>query len=336
MIDLAERFKQPEGWQWHAQRRNGRLVRMGSVMPPEGKADGVVVCLPGLSEFSEKYFEIARDNLNRNLGSWVIDWHGQGGAGRYFRDSKKRHSDGFAEDVADLHSVITDFAKASGLPLFLLAHSMGANIGMRYLQTHPGIFNCAALSAPMWGLKVFEKTPDAAALAVTFAASLLLNDSYPKGQSDQDAVRTAERSLSLSTDPVRSQVHNTWCEAFPELQSGGITYGWLYEAVLSGVLLSRRSALAKINIPTVIGLAGKDDLVDNAKIRKISGILKNAQLMEFPEAGHELFMERDEIRGPFLENFYKLVQQTRHSPAGLETKARKGQYPDYRLGRDHP
>ena len=65
--DLEERFLEPEGWRWHSFTRptqsGGRKIRFGSVFPKDSVPDAVVVCLPGLSEFSEKYYEMSREEI---------------------------------------------------------------------------------------------------------------------------------------------------------------------------------------------------------------------------------------------------------------------------------
>ncbi len=134
---LESRFLEPTGWRWDFfTNGQGKKLRYGMVMPPAGKPDALVVVLPGLSEFCEKYFEIARAMLERNLGLFVLDWRGQGKSDRYLDNPHKRHSEGFDRDVADLHQLTTQqvLPAASGAPLVMLAHSMGGNIGLRYLR----------------------------------------------------------------------------------------------------------------------------------------------------------------------------------------------------------
>jgi lysophospholipase len=314
--ELEARFLQPEGWRWGSFNRNGRAIRFGSVMPEGGKPDAHVVCLPGLSEFGEKYFEIAHECLKKNFALWVIDWVGQGRSDRYFKHSQKRHSDGFGEDVADLHLLISEFIKPAA-PLAMLAHSMGANIGLRYLEQHPRTFSCAGFSAPMWGLKVFEKMPEGVALTIAALANNLVSTAYAHGEGDWDREqRTVDGENALSKDPERVRVHTAWCDADAELINGGVTYGWIYQALLSCKILAKPEQLKNAKIPLVIGLAGEDRLVDNKKILRIAHILKDAETLTFPDARHEILMERDEVRGRFLNEFYKLVTENMNKAAG--------------------
>lgn len=309
---LEERFTEPEGWKWHSYRRVKRILRFGSLMP-DNHPKGHIVFLPGLSEFGEKFFELARDCKAQGFGFWVIDWFGQGGSGRYFKGSQKRYSADFSEDVADLHALISDFVLAPDVPsapLVLLAHSMGGNLGLRYLETHPSHFVCAGFSAPMWGLKVFEKLPDWLTNFLTCATNRLMGTSYAPGEGDWDStLRKEEGDLALSKDPVRVKIHVAWSEARHELRLGGVTHGWLREAVKSCKAVSKPDALAHVHIPCLIGMAGEDRLVDNRKMKIIVDILEDAKLLKFPDARHELLMERDAVRGVFLGEFFALAHE---------------------------
>ena len=109
--DLDDRFLEPEGWRWHHFTRENRNLRFGSVFPQDSIPDAVVVCLPGLSEFAEKYFEVARTVTRHNMAFWVLDWMGQGKSGRYLKNPHKRHSHGFQKDIDDLHYFICEHIK---------------------------------------------------------------------------------------------------------------------------------------------------------------------------------------------------------------------------------
>jgi lysophospholipase len=303
---LEERFLQPAGWQWHNFMHNGRQVRFGRVMPQNPEA--IIVCLPGLSEFAEKYYETAHDCLKRNFGFYVIDWLGQGKSERLVRNSQKRHSLGYVQDVEVLHTLITQHIEKNA-PLAMLAHSMGAHIGLHYLIKHPGIFSCACLSAPLLAVKGLQILPGPLAGLATRITSLLAPLSYVAGFSDwRESVRTTPALNFFSGDEVRSAIHNAWCLADPDLQVGGITYGWLYETHKSCLELWRKERLKSVAIPCVIGLAGRENFVSNAAIRKAASIMPNAKLLEFPDSRHEILMESDEIRNKLLDAFYELIR----------------------------
>ena len=326
---IEERFQQPEGWRWGTLKHKGRNIRYGVSFPKDQTPDAVVVCLPGLSEFGEKYFELARDLNARNMAFWIIDWTGQGKSTRYFENNPhKRHSAGFQQDVDDLHALYLDYIKHSSvhpdvgrIPRAMLAHSMGGNIGLHYLKQHPDTFDCALFSAPMFGLQAFESTPNFIASGLTEIISLFAGRSYASGQSDwNEDMRASDGSDIFSSDPLRDQIHEAWSIVDPELQVGGVTWRWLHEAVKSCNKLQRKAFLKSIQTHCIIAAAGHEELVDNKEIQRVCKRLPNANLLEFPEAKHELLMEKDDVRNSILDAFQTLVKERIiDNPEALQT-----------------
>lgn len=307
--NLEPRFLQPPGWQWGYLTNEGRKLRYGHVSPESPRA--AVLCLQGLSEFTEKYFETARDCLSQNLAFYALDWMGQGKSDRYFKGSQKRHSLGYERDLSDLHVFMTGHVSRSNLPLALLAHSMGGHIGLRYMHLNPGAFRCAAFSAPLMGFKAFKLIPHSLALFTTTLANAALCDAYAPGFSDwREEIRSIPAINFYSSDPARSAVHNAWSLADPALQVGGITYGWLHETQKSIISLWRKGVVESIHVPCLIGMAGRDRFVSNTALRGAAKLTPHIRLLEFPSSLHEIIMEKDEIRKPFLESFFSLVSET--------------------------
>jgi len=315
--DLEERFLEPKGWRWHSFTRNNREIRFGSVFPADKVPDAVVVCLPGFAEFGEKYFETARKCLDMNLAFWVLDWMGQGHSGRYLNDPQKRHSSTFQDDVDDLHYFFVEYIKhacvhpdVGRIPAAMLAHSMGANIGLQYLHQHPDVFECAAFSAPMLGFKAVKNIPKPLlSLASVFMALCAGTQFIKNGRAWEPSMRTYDGPEALSCDPDRVKVHGSWLDADHSLQVGSPTYGWIYHALKACSRVNKKAFLAKIETPGLMALAGEEHIVDNAKIRLASQRLKNCELLNFPEARHEIWMEKDEVRDVFFEKFYALVKE---------------------------
>lgn len=322
---LQKRFTKPEAWRWGVFERNGRKVRYGFAQVDNQNPAANVFILPGLSEFPEKYFETARNLLEQNMSVWVIDWAGQGKSSRYLKNRYKRHSGGFQAYIQDLHylmqlclddqnghfgtktentSNVQKKISKNKIPLAMLAHSMGANIGLRYMLDHPHSFSCAAFSAPMFGILGLKYIP----FAVTRLMAALAPESYvPGGKDWHEYTRARSGNDVFSTDPVRGALHNAWCLADPELQVGSVTYRWLYEAEKSCRILRRSPLLETIQTYCIAGFAGDDLFVDNTTGQKVMNRLSYSKTLEFPDAQHELLMERDEIRRPFLKAFCKCL-----------------------------
>lgn len=317
--DLEECFTQPEGWRWGSFERDiddgtKRKIRFGTVSPQDSTPDAIVVCLQGLREFSEKYYEIARWCNDNNFAFWAFDWAGQGKSTRYLpSNQQKRHGKEFDYDINDLHHLITEHISPSSntaenkqIPMAMIAHSMGANLGLRYLQKHPDIFDCAAFSSPLIGIKVFRYIPQNLALAATYVCKITAGKSYIPGGGDWGKEISKAR---LSSDKVRGAVQGKWCEADADLRTGSITFGWLYEAQKSCMEIQKPIIHTKITTPCLFGIAGNDDLVDNRMAMRITSGISEAKTINYPESFHEILMERDYIRGDFLKNFYDLIKE---------------------------
>lgn len=312
---LEQRFLEPAGWRWHSFERKGRRMRFGSVFPKDSIPDAVLVCVQGVREFNEKYFETARWALDNNMAFWVFDWVGQGKSKRYLANPQKRHAEDFSAYVDDLHYLILEYIKHSSvhpdkgrIPLALIAHSMGANIALRYLHKHPEVFECAAISAPMIGLKVFEKIPQSLGQMAAAIVNLVAGKSYiPHGTDWKNEPQPSKETLS--GDPLRSQVHNAWMEAVPELRCGDVTYGWVYQAQKSCTFLQNTNISTTIVTPMIVGIPEHDHLVDNGITRNFCAKAPAAKPLELKNAHHEILMETDDIRTAYLNEFYNLIKE---------------------------
>lgn len=316
--ELDNRFTQPPKWRWHSfKNAKGMSVRYGSAFPENSIPDAVVVILPGMSEFGEKYFEVAGDLLKRNYGVWVIDWPGQGRSDRYLDDRQKRHIKDFDDEVETLQKLIKDYTKPSAvhpevgrIPLIMLGHSAGAHIGMRYLIKYPQYFQAAVFSAPMLRIKEPTWAPDFVRCILGLVLSPFGRLSVPGGKDwTGNGERKKHGSSIFSSDPVRDSAHYTYMLNDEELRVGAPTIRWYNKAVKSCSYLAKKKNLLSIKIPCLLALAGRDDIVDNrASVRALS-ILPNAQSLVFDEACHEILMEKDDIRDVFFERFDELVKE---------------------------
>ena len=310
-IALEQRFTCPDGFEWRSFERDSshgvRKIRVG-LCRAENAVVSVVV-LPGLSEFGEKYFELCRDLNAQQMNVFIIDWFGQGKSGRYFKDTNKRHSHGFDEDLHDLDMAMsTIITPNNNAPLVMIGHSMGGNIGLRYLCEHPDMFKAAAFSAPFLGLKEVAIVPRPITRALLATMNKLMPTAYGPGQKDWSAdLRESDERSKFSGDPVRDRIHNYWCETDPTLQQGGVTWGWICAAFRSCFTLKGALKSKSIKTPLLIAKAGQDEIVDNNAIDDAAETL-DAKLMTFDTAQHEIFMETDDIRRVFLDAILKHIQ----------------------------
>jgi lysophospholipase len=312
--DLAARFSRPPTWEFGAiESPDGARLRYGTAKPMS-PVRATIVVVGGYTEFAEKYFETFNDLLARGYAVGTLDWRGQGGSQRYLANPQKAHSIGFAHDRADLDYFLRQF---SGPPIYLLAHSMGGNIALRLLHDHPGIVRAAILSAP--ALRIGSRAGMPPWQARTLSGLMLaagLGESYALRQHDwlDDTARNAQTS-PVSHDAARDQMAQRWFRERPELRLGGGTYRWVYEFYNSCATVMGANYLEEIRTPVLLGSAGQDSFVDSTAHEEACTRLPSCRIVRYPGARHELLMETDEVRGPWLNEIDEFVRAIEAVPA---------------------
>lgn len=296
--DLEERFTPPANWRHESftNPETGHNIhyRTANVDEPHG----TIICLPGLSEFGEKYIEEARFFNQQGFNFVVIDWAYQGLSTRFNENIHKRHSDGYETDLSDLNMMIEQIK--SSTPLLMLGHSMGGHIGLRYMAENPYVFKSASLSAPMLGINILKAWTG---LASTIVGNLkYIHESYlPSGKDWQENKRTDPKLNFFTNDPIRGKIHNAWCIANPQLKIGDPTYGWLNESLKSITKLITPETLSRIIVPVFIGYADQEKIVDNDAILKALPLIPNAEGLLLNNAKHEIMKEKNIVRNEFLD-----------------------------------
>ena len=93
----------------------------------------------------------------------------------------------------------------------------------------------------------------------------------------------------------------------PELRLGGGTYRWAYEFYRSCATVMSPSYLEAIRTPILMGSAGQDTFVDSMAHREACARLPACRLVQYPESRHELLMETDAVRTPWLSEIERFV-----------------------------
>lgn len=310
---LEKRFTQPDGWVsgMFTSETTGHHITYGHVQADNPK--GYVVLLGGLSEFSEKYYETARDFLKRDLSVYTMDWFGQGASGRYLQNPHKRHSYNFDHDIKDLHAFINTIVtpqNRDNLPVILCAHSMGAHIVLRYTLQEPNTFAALALTAPMIDIHGLRYLPYSLCRMILWCLKPF-HKSYVIGGGDWNTeTRNAKKNNLLSSDPIRREIHEYWSTTKQNLRIGSPTFGWVNAATQSCNYL-QSSDLNALKTPILITLAGDEKLVDNAATRKLFCNSTSTTMIEINGAKHEILMERDEFRDQFWQSLDKMLEENK-------------------------
>lgn len=263
---------------------------------PPVSARGTVLLLNGRTEFLEKYLEPVAELRRRGFAIWSLDWRGQGLSSRLLPDPVPGHAVRFSDYLDDL-DLLLDRLVLPGLgarPLVLLAHSMGGHLGALLLARRPGLFTRAILSAPMMDFLRRPRVPRRAVRLLAGAACLAGAAGRPgPGTRPLPPLDRPFQDNPLTGCPDRYAADTAWMRDQPALQVGGATWGWLHAASASVAALRRPAVARSITVPVLVLLASDERLVDNRATRRFAAGLRNAEVVEFPGARHELLREHD-------------------------------------------
>ena len=115
----------------------------------ETQPRAVVVISHGLGEHSGRYGNVVEELVPRGYHVYALDHRGHGHSG-----GPRAYTDRMANVVADLDAlVVLAESRESGLPVFLLGHSLGGCIALEYALGHHERLRGLALSGPVAALE---------------------------------------------------------------------------------------------------------------------------------------------------------------------------------------
>lgn len=276
-------------------------LRLRAALFPADAPRGSVLVSPGRTEPIEKYFEVVQDLRSRGFTVLVHDWRGHGLSARLLKDPFKGHALGWKPFLEDYAALLTAFEARLPKPWIGLGHSMGGGLTALALIEGERRLDGAVLSSPMMGVD-FGRIPKHIVAALSRLATTIGCGGLYAARSDP---------LARFEGNVLTHDQGRWERTFvllaqaPELQVGGVTWGWLDFA--AG--LSARLALAAadtVAAPITIVAAGEERLVDNAASRAFAERVR-ARYVEIPGARHEILMETDAVRAGFWREFDALA-----------------------------
>lgn len=262
----------------------------------------LIILLPGVTEPIEKYAHVIERLVERGFAVACLDWPDQGLSTRYLKGTTARYSHGFdkeAEAFAAFYKHLAKHVKTERI--IVLAHSMGAHLALRALLNEPPMKpETLLLSVPFIDLYFPSKSEGFVSRFLIKAACLSgFSKHCPPGRAEWSPEQFDKTKDKYCSDPVRKNLLKEIYAEKPELTSGGITFGWLNEALKSIAWLKRnRSKLQTLNMPVHVFLAEQDLVVDNKAIEQFFADHATAQIHRLPYAYHEILMEPDALQAP--------------------------------------
>lgn len=197
-------------------------ARLRTRLWPAGEPRGAVVVVHGFGEHSGRYVDVARFLTDRGWSVFAYDQRGHGES-----EGRRGRLRDFGVLLDDLDAVIADAERhpaGSGRP-FLLGHSMGGLVVIRYLQTRGPACSGAVLSAPWLGTAV--PVPWWKRLMAAVLRHLAPDLTVPTGMDAVLLTRDPDAQRAYREDPlvhgrVSTRLFDEVVDAQHEALSGGL------------------------------------------------------------------------------------------------------------------
>lgn len=233
----------------------------------------VLLVVHGLAEHSGRYERFGQDLAATGHSVFALDLRGHGDSDG--RRGHVRRFDHLLQDVDRFRREVQGMVPHE-TPFFLVGHSLGGLIALRYLEEYNPEFRGAVLSAP-WlatALPIPHWKVGLAQVLTKIAPSLPLRAPVPPEYLSHDPmVADAYRSDPLVHERITPRM-------FTELSSA------------MGLVFQRAD---RIGVPLLFLLPGGDLVTDTARTRALARSIHQVEVTTrlFPQAYHELFNEVD-------------------------------------------
>lgn len=295
---LAPRFYAPEGWAWgYVRVGDGPVQRYGVSAPAIGPRATVVI-LTGYGEPAEKWFEAARRLNHDGYTVWVLERQGQGGSERLTPWRDLGHVESFAPDVAAVRALFNVVIRPKGdRPVLVLAHADAVLVAL--LAAESGLpVDGLILSSPAFDrIGPPARTIPSQEVAL-WASRLKLGWIKPHGSPGWSREAPDGFAAGLTADRPRGGVQQAWLTANPDLRMGAPSVGWL--AAFDTASEQARAGSARVRAPVLMLRGAKATVSTPALSTRACDALADCRMIDFAGGRHELHMESDSVREPWL------------------------------------
>ncbi|MCP4119294.1 MAG: alpha/beta hydrolase [Desulfobacteraceae bacterium] len=299
---MAERKESGFKFGWFTAGKGHRL-RFGRAEASEGPAKGLVLLLNGRSEFMEKYAEVAQGLTARGYTVLSLDWRGQGLSVRELENRQKGYVATFDDYLTDLDLFYDHHVKGAGLPVTILAHSMGGHLALRFMHANPMRIDRAVLVSPMVDI-VTAPFPRMGARAIAnIACASGFAESYVLGGCNYTPETVRFETNRLTHDREQFENEKALIAENPDLALGDVTYSWVKAAFDSIETLSGRGYARRIKTPVMMVSAREDRVVSVKAQKRLFKNMSGGEFVSIPGAFHEILHETDAIREVFWNHF---------------------------------
>lgn len=282
---------------------DGLKLRYRYIKVENAKAS--VVILHGLTEFIQKYYEMAWYLLNSGYNVFLFDQRGHGYSGREVDDPHIVHVNDFMDYAKDLDAIVKGLVvpNSDGKPIYTCSHSMGGAVVFLYLSRFENPIRKAAFSSPMIEPKTanlprpvllhfFRKQRKKEGPTKKFIYSGTWNP-------DPDFTKATDKSYNRFLSNLNIRREDT------HYQNSSASNAWIDESYEVKPKLMDKKFISKIDIPMLVMLADDDTLVKTSVTQKFIKLNKNIKVAHISNSKHTIYTSSPEA----IEEFYdKLIK----------------------------
>ena len=260
---------------------------------------GTVLIVHGFTENADKFSELIHSLLACGFSVAAYDQRGHGRSWHdpALGDHSLTHVDDFDDYVRDMEAVVDGLLSKMPKPWFLFAHSMGGAVSSLYLERHNGVFERAALCAPMI-------EPNLGGLSVS-AAKLLCGSMRLLGRRKKRIFASKPYSgpESFESSAAACKERFDWYDAVKAgtrpFQNNGPSYGWTEQAIRANRMLLADGAVERIKTPVRLYTAEHDGSVMPGAQKAFAARLRGGQRVLVKGAKHEIYRSTDDVLFPW-------------------------------------
>lgn len=306
--DVAKLWESRQEGQYYTADRK-KLAWCSLTAPHHSKA---IVVINGRAESYLKYQEVFYDLFSQGFDVYSYDHRGQGLSQRLISDPHIGYVGDFHDYVDDLTQLVSHWPLERYSSCFLLAHSMGSTVAIRYLQTHPSsVFKRLAVCSPMLGFDLAWYIKPFAPWWLQLKATMSQSIRYVSGYGPYQEPKFDDNLLSH--DPQRYAWFRQLYQTYPQLQLGGPSQRWAAQSLIATkqCWLHARQLL----IPCLLLQAQDDKIVSTQAqhlfINKLKRYADHHRMIRFSPAKHELLFEQDSIRDAVITQIIQHFSEAR-------------------------
>ncbi len=286
-IDTSNERTDPNQWAeyaWSYHRLDGCFGELDyHLWEYDGEAEATILFLNGRTEYTDKYHHL----INMFDRPWNIIMYDHYGHGR--SEGVRTWAESYdTYYVCDMKKMVDEVAVPMGLPVVVVAHSMGSGVATRYAELHPGGVVAYALSSPMYHFSTGGVPPQ---VVLGIAEQEIEKGNTKEHFRPQPPIPPClESFLTHDCEQYDKFSHD------PLALIGDPTYGWLAATFYLNEDVMEDASKITENI--LIMQAGDEQVVINSEQDKLCDMVNERRagqcaLTVFPGDWHELYRELD-------------------------------------------